>query len=101
MTSQRAKYDMPAHESASVWTTARSGWYVEGDARGGMPKLSVLLGDDEAERLEAFCRERGHKKSTLVARLIRDHLNREGFAMQRPLFGRDGSPPDQPKRSRP
>ncbi len=38
-------------------------------------RLTVLLKPDEAERLEAYCQESGRKKSTLVARLIRDHLD--------------------------
>lgn len=32
---------------------------------------------DEASRFEKFCEARGHKKSTLIARLIREHLDRE------------------------
>jgi hypothetical protein len=40
----------------------------------------------DAERFEKFCEARGHKKSTLIARLIRDHLDREGFAAQREFF---------------
>jgi hypothetical protein len=42
-------------------------------------KISVLLPPSEFDRLEAYCAETGHKKSPLVARLIRDHLNVEGF----------------------
>lgn len=45
-------------------------------------KLTVLLGDEEFRRFETFCESMGHKKSTLVARLIREHLDREGFQMQ-------------------
>ena len=45
-------------------------------------KLTVLLGDEEFRRFENFCESMGHKKSTLVARLIREHLDREGFEMQ-------------------
>jgi hypothetical protein len=37
--------------------------------------VSVLLTDEEFERLEAFCVEHGHKKSTLIAKLIREHLD--------------------------
>ena len=40
-------------------------------------RIQVLLSPDEAARFERFCRERGHKKSTLIARLVRDHLERE------------------------
>lgn len=56
-------------------------------------KISVLLEADEAERFEAYCTERGFKKSTLVARLIREHLDRERFHMQGRLFGRRGREP--------
>ena len=48
-------------------------------------KITVLLNAGEYVRFEAFCSERGHKKSTLVARLIRDHLDSEGFRPQREL----------------
>lgn len=50
------------------------------------PKISVLLTADEAERFDAYCREQGFKKSTLIARLIREHLDRERFQLQRGLF---------------
>jgi hypothetical protein len=49
-------------------------------------KITVLLSEDEFVLLDEFCRERGHKKSTLVAKLIRDLLEREHIASQRPLF---------------
>ena len=48
-------------------------------------KVTVLLDPEEFERFAAFCLERGHKKSTLVARLIREHLDVEGFRAQRDL----------------
>ena len=48
--------------------------------------ISVLLTDDEFRRLESFCEDRGHKKSTLVARLIREHLDAEHHQMQAPIF---------------
>lgn len=51
------------------------------------PRINVLLTDEEAERFEAYCRAKGFKKSTLVARLIREHLDREHFTEQRELFG--------------
>ncbi|WP_187294005.1 hypothetical protein [Sphingomonas sp. MM-1] len=40
-------------------------------------RLTVLLDDDVEARFTAFCQERGFKKSTLAARLIREHLDRE------------------------
>ncbi|WP_162998163.1 hypothetical protein [Brevundimonas lutea] len=48
-------------------------------------RVQVLMPPEDAGRFEAFCEARGHKKSTLIARLIRDHLDREGY-------GRDTSP---------
>lgn len=51
------------------------------------PRINVLLTDEDAARFEAYCRAKGFKKSTLVARLIREHLDREHFAEQRELFG--------------
>jgi hypothetical protein len=47
-------------------------------------RVQVLLQTGEAERFERFCKERGYKKSTLIARLIREHLDSEGFEA-RPL----------------
>jgi hypothetical protein len=49
-------------------------------------RVQVLLPIDEAERFDAYCRSRGHKKSTLIARLIREHLERERFHHQPELF---------------
>lgn len=57
-----------------------------------VPKISVLLTDAEDERFDAYCREKGFKKSTLAARLIREHLDREGFAAQRSLSLGSGNP---------
>ena len=45
-------------------------------------RVHVLLQDSQAERFEAYCRTTGHKKSTLIARLIREHLDRECFGVQ-------------------
>lgn len=45
-------------------------------------RVQVLLSAEEARRFERFCEERGHKKSTLIARLVREHLDREGFEAQ-------------------
>lgn len=48
-------------------------------------KVTVLLDPDEFQRFEAFCTKRGFKKSTLIARLIREHLDNQGFSMQQDL----------------
>ncbi|HEY8668748.1 MAG TPA: hypothetical protein VIL86_19025, partial [Tepidisphaeraceae bacterium] len=44
-----------------------------------VPTAEVGLTDEEFDRLDAYCRERGYKKSTLLARLIRQYLDLEGF----------------------
>jgi len=49
-------------------------------------RIQVLLSREEADRFEAYCQDRGFKKSTLIARLIRDHLAEERFAQQQILF---------------
>jgi hypothetical protein len=49
-------------------------------------KVSVLLPDEDAHRFEAYCEEFGHKKSTLIARLVRDFLNRENYPAQRSFY---------------
>ena len=48
-------------------------------------KITVLLDPGEAERFEAYCQERGFKKSTLIARLVREHLNSQGFRQSEEL----------------
>jgi predicted transcriptional regulator len=57
-------------------------------------KVTVLLSDDEYQRLDAYCRERAYKKSTLLARLVRQYLDLEGFGVAREnpfnRFGRQG-----------
>jgi len=40
-------------------------------------KLTVLLSPEQFERFEEYCQEQGYKKSTLVARLIRELLETE------------------------
>jgi metal-responsive CopG/Arc/MetJ family transcriptional regulator len=49
-------------------------------------RVQVLMSCQEAERFDAYCQERGFKKSTLIARLIREYLAQEHFAQQQQLF---------------
>ena len=42
-------------------------------------KVTVILGEEEFARFDAYCRERAYKKSTLISRLIRQFLDLEGF----------------------
>jgi hypothetical protein len=51
-----------------------------------MRKISVLLTEEEFAVFEQYCNERGHKKSTLIAKLIRDRLAEERMVIQRQLF---------------
>ena len=45
----------------------------------------MLLDQEYYVRFKAYFDERGFKKSTLVVRLIRDHLANEGYRLQRSL----------------
>ena len=47
---------------------------------GNHVRVQVLLSADEGARLNAYCRKTSHKKSPLIARLVREHLEREGYA---------------------
>ena len=49
-------------------------------------KVSVILPDDDAARFEHYCKTKGYKKSTLIVRLIREHIDGEQFDMQRPIY---------------
>ena len=53
-------------------------------------RIQVLLQRYESERFEQYCRENGYKKSTLIARLIKDHLDREGYPQQQQMFPATG-----------
>ncbi|AOK45942.1 hypothetical protein WT60_03085 [Burkholderia sp. MSMB617WGS] len=50
-----------------------------------LKKVTVLLDEQEFLRFDSYCEERGFKKSTLAARLIREHLDREAFHPQQQL----------------
>ena len=49
-------------------------------------RITVLLTPADFAKFDAFCASRGHKKSTLIARLIREHLRHEGFSAPGALF---------------
>jgi metal-responsive CopG/Arc/MetJ family transcriptional regulator len=48
-------------------------------------KITVLLSDEEYGRFDAYCEAQGFKKSTLIARLIREYLDAQRFSIQRVL----------------
>lgn len=52
-------------------------------------RIQVLIPKAEADRFEAYCREKGYKKSPLIARLVREYLDSEGYDPQPDLFGRE------------
>ena len=47
-------------------------------------RVQVLMKPAEAASLERYCKATGHKKSTLIARLVREHLRREGYEAPAP-----------------
>jgi hypothetical protein len=49
-------------------------------------RVQVLMPQDEADRFADYCRDKGFKKSTLIARLVREHMDHEGYRPQRDLF---------------
>jgi hypothetical protein len=49
-------------------------------------RIQVLISPEEAERFDGFCRENGFKKSTLIARLIREHLDTQRYWPEKGLF---------------
>jgi len=49
-------------------------------------RITVLLSDDEAKKFEAYCEKLGHKKSPLIRRLIREHMDENGFQLQNEMF---------------
>jgi hypothetical protein len=53
-------------------------------------KITVLLDSVEFSQFDQFCREHGFKKSTLLAKLLREFLEREtaGRKDDLPLFER-------------
>lgn len=58
--------------------------YTSASDQGGLfvnekHKISVILSPAELDRFNSYCMEKGHKKSTLICRLIREHLDREAY----------------------
>ena len=44
------------------------------EERKGMRRVTVLMSRDLYDRFDAYCRKAGFKKSTLIARLVRELL---------------------------
>lgn len=45
-------------------------------------KVSVLLPSEEFDRFTSYCEKYGFKKTSLIQRLIKTHLDTEGFDTQ-------------------
>ena len=58
-------------------------------------RVQVLMPKAEADRFASYCREKGYKKSPLIARLVREHLDRETFKSQPDLFNREHREPTE------
>lgn len=52
-------------------------------------RIQVLIPRDEADRFAAYCREKGFKKSPLIARLVREYMDKEAFHQQQDLFKKE------------
>jgi hypothetical protein len=63
---------------------------TKGDSMSRPVRVQVLMRPDDARRFERYCDAQGHKKSTLIARLIREYLEREGYggSERRPIEDR-------------
>jgi hypothetical protein len=48
----------------------------------GLVKISVLLASTEARRFGNYCKQKGYKKSSLIARLVREHLDGERLKVE-------------------
>lgn len=53
--------------------------------------VSVLMSEEDFLRFEEYCAQSGHKKSTLICRLVREYLDREGSVAQGQALSR-GNP---------
>ena len=49
-------------------------------------RMQVLKLSPETDRIGTYCREKGYKKSPLIARFVREYLDRETFNSQPDLF---------------
>ena len=67
----------PAEHASLRWTHNRT-CRVAAAVEAQLPNALASMLD--GARFTAYCREKGFKNSTLTARLIREHLDREGYA---------------------
>lgn len=74
--------------SAVLGHPAANPWFERPAVSASQRKITVLLSREEFARFDEFCREHGFKKSTLLARLLREFLQREAIEKEGslPLF---------------
>jgi hypothetical protein len=63
-------------------------------------RVQVLLTPKESERFNAYCARNGFKKSTLIAKLVREYLDRESVRRARKARLAAASPEEQPEEER-
>ena len=51
-------------------------------------RVSVVLNDFEGEVFSEYCRVKGYKKSTLIKRLIREHIDSSDYNHQVEMFSK-------------
>ena len=52
-------------------------------------RVTVILKDDEADVFATYCERNGFKKSTLIKRLIREHIENSGYRHQKDMFAKN------------
>lgn len=66
-------------EKCALLSTLGTGQRGDSSVDERQQKISVVLSASELDRFNSYCTDRGYKKSTLIRRLIREHLDREKF----------------------
>lgn len=51
-------------------------------------RVSVVLDEFEGEVFSEYCRVKGFKKSTLIKRLIREHIDNSDYNHQAEMFSK-------------
>lgn len=70
----------PASQNLTNYALLRT--YAYNCVREAAMRISVILPEPDSTRFGAYCDQNGYKKSTLICRLIREHLENEKFALQ-------------------
>ena len=49
-------------------------------------RVTVIFNETDGEVFEAYCKKNGFKKSTLINRLVSEHIKNSDFRFQKELF---------------